>query len=105
MFRFLSARFLVTRLAAVVAVDFEVLELSGFAGVTFLSAMLGTSPLISLIGLSNSFRERRCVPSVTEGVCSPSRRSCDARHTTASPSVELGEIQGVGPGRAGSAVE
>ena len=65
MFRFLSGRFLVTRLAAVVAVDFEALELAGFAGVTFLSAILSTSPLVWFLSPSNSFKRWRCVPSVT----------------------------------------
>src|SRR3954471_6523256 len=105
MFRFLSERFLVTRLAAVAAVDFEALELSGFAGVTFLSAILGTSPLVWFLVLSNSLKRRRCVPSVTGLVCSPSRSSCDPCHTMGRDSVELREVEGIGPRRAGAAVE
>ena len=41
---FRMLRRLVTRLALALAVDFEALELAGFAGETFLSAILGTSP-------------------------------------------------------------
>ena len=65
MLRFLRLRRFVTRVAVSVSVDFEALELAGFAGETFFSAILDASPSGGFLAPSNSSQKERRVPCVT----------------------------------------